>query len=112
MRRMNGVRVSAWFVTMLLAAAPGPALARVKRERPAKAEKAAKPPEDQGDPAAADQKEAADQKAGNGIKAVEGPKQIELGNDLVLDLPAGMLFVEKVQAKQLMERMGNIVGDS
>src|SRR5579863_2596813 len=41
-----------------------------------------------------------------------GPKSIELGDDLVLALPEGMGYFDRVQGKKLMEKMGNRVDDS
>jgi uncharacterized membrane-anchored protein len=41
-----------------------------------------------------------------------GPKQIDLGDELVLDLPALYGYFDRVQGKKLMERMGNQVDDS
>jgi len=40
-----------------------------------------------------------------------GPKKIELGDQLVLDLPEGFVYFDRVHGKQLMEKMGNRVGD-
>jgi uncharacterized membrane-anchored protein len=48
---------------------------------------------------------------GAALHAEIGPKRIELGDDLVLDLPAGMGFLARDPAKRLMERDGNIVGN-
>jgi uncharacterized membrane-anchored protein len=78
-----------------------PALARAKKERaPQKAT-----------PAAAEPAAAPDQEKPR-FRPEEGPKKIDLGHDLALDLPAEMLFLEKVQAKEMMEKMGNVVGDA
>jgi len=41
-----------------------------------------------------------------------GPKKIELGDDLILDLPADFGFFDRKQGKKLMEKMGNQVDDS
>src|SRR5262245_45092418 len=41
-----------------------------------------------------------------------GPKKIELGDDLVLDLPENMGYFDRDAGKKLMEKMGNRVGDS
>jgi uncharacterized membrane-anchored protein len=41
---------------------------------------------------------------------IAGPKSIDLGHQLALELPATMLFLEKVEAKKMMEEMGNVVG--
>jgi uncharacterized membrane-anchored protein len=41
-----------------------------------------------------------------------GPKQIDLGDDLVLDLPADMGYFNRADAKKLMEKMGNPPDDS
>jgi uncharacterized membrane-anchored protein len=48
---------------------------------------------------------------GSALHAELGPKRIELGDDLVLDLPAGMGFLARAPAKELMERDGNVVGN-
>lgn len=40
-------------------------------------------------------------------KAVLGPKQVDLGHDLVIDLPEGYALFEQPTAGELMERMGN-----
>jgi uncharacterized membrane-anchored protein len=45
-------------------------------------------------------------------RPVSGPAKIELGDDLVLDLPADMGYFERVAGKKLMEKMGNQVDDS
>ncbi|HVU53153.1 MAG TPA: DUF2167 domain-containing protein [Polyangia bacterium] len=36
-----------------------------------------------------------------------GPQKIDLGDDLVIDLPEGMAYIDRVEAKRLMEKMGN-----
>jgi uncharacterized membrane-anchored protein len=41
-----------------------------------------------------------------------GPKKIDLGDDLVLDLPEGFGYFDRVQGKKLMEKMGNPTDDS
>jgi uncharacterized membrane-anchored protein len=41
-----------------------------------------------------------------------GPKKIELGDDLVLDLPENMGYFDRDAGRKLMEKMGNRVGDS
>jgi uncharacterized membrane-anchored protein len=41
-----------------------------------------------------------------------GPKKIELGDDLALDLPEGMGYFNRVDAKKLMEKMGNPTDES
>ena len=40
-----------------------------------------------------------------------GPKKIDLGDDLVLDLPEGMGYFNRADGKKLMEKMGNRVDD-
>lgn len=43
--------------------------------------------------------------------AISGPKQLELGHDLSLNLPPEHVFLEKADAKRLLESMGNVEGD-
>ncbi|HVU01920.1 MAG TPA: DUF2167 domain-containing protein [Polyangiaceae bacterium] len=43
--------------------------------------------------------------------AIPGPKKIDLGHDLSVDLPAGNVFLERADAKRLLESMGNVEGD-
>jgi uncharacterized membrane-anchored protein len=78
-----------------------------KSSKPAKAEKAAEP--DKAEPEAADEAEpevpAAD-------RPQIGPQKIELGDDLVLDLPENFGYFNREQGKKLMEKMGNPVDDS
>jgi uncharacterized membrane-anchored protein len=45
------------------------------------------------------------------LRPVIGPKTIELGDALVLDLPADMGYFDRATGKTLMEKMGNQVGD-
>jgi uncharacterized membrane-anchored protein len=40
-----------------------------------------------------------------------GPKKLDLGHDLELDLPDGMLYLDRKEGKELMESNGNIIGD-
>ncbi len=40
-------------------------------------------------------------------KAVLGPKQVDLGHDLVIDLPEGFALFEQPTAGEIMEQMGN-----
>jgi uncharacterized membrane-anchored protein len=40
-----------------------------------------------------------------------GPKKIELGHEVVMDLPDGFLYLDPPQAKKLMERNGNLWND-
>jgi uncharacterized membrane-anchored protein len=101
MRRMNGLRISAWVAAVAVFAAHGAAVAKAKAKK--------QPPAEKAPPAA--EAEKADEKPEGGGRFEEGPKKIELGHELQLDLPEGMLFVERVQAKQLMEKAGNVVGD-
>jgi uncharacterized membrane-anchored protein len=56
-----------------------------------------------GDPAKGDDKP---------FKPAMGPQKIELGHDLVLDLPADYLFLDAPQAKRLMEKNGNLWNDN
>src|SRR5688572_16716851 len=82
---------------VLLLAGSGPALARAKstkeKAQPATEEEAPSKEEPRFHPTA-------------------GPKKIDLGNDLELDLPANMLYLDRAEGKQLMESNGNIIGDS
>jgi uncharacterized membrane-anchored protein len=41
-----------------------------------------------------------------------GPKKIDLGDDLVLDLPEGMGYFNRADGKRLMEKMGNRTDES
>ena len=43
---------------------------------------------------------------------VAGPRRVELGHDLVMELPADYLYLDPPQAKQLMERNGNLWNDN
>jgi uncharacterized membrane-anchored protein len=43
--------------------------------------------------------------------AIPGPKKMDLGHELSLDLPEGHVFLEKDDAKRLLESMGNVSGD-
>jgi uncharacterized membrane-anchored protein len=46
------------------------------------------------------------------FKPIDGPSKVELGHDLVLDLPAGFLYLDPPQAKKLMEKNGNFWNDN
>jgi uncharacterized membrane-anchored protein len=69
------------------------------------------------EPAAADDDEDAEEAAQGKPdgepewKPVAGPKQIDLGHDVVMELPAGFLYLDPPQAKKLMERNGNLWND-
>jgi len=41
-----------------------------------------------------------------------GPRQVELGHDLVMELPADFLYLDPPQARRLMERNGNFWNDN
>lgn len=43
--------------------------------------------------------------------AIPGPKKIDLGHDLSVDVPAEHVFLEKEDARRLLESMGNVGGD-
>jgi uncharacterized membrane-anchored protein len=45
-------------------------------------------------------------------RPVLGPQKIDLGDDLVLDLPDGMGYFNAADGRKLMEKMGNRVGDA
>ncbi|HEY2902526.1 MAG TPA: DUF2167 domain-containing protein [Polyangia bacterium] len=45
------------------------------------------------------------------FKPVVGPATVQSGHDVVIDLPAGFLFLDTPQAKKLMERNGNLHND-
>ena len=47
-----------------------------------------------------------------GARPQLGPQKVDLGDDLVLDLPAGMGYFDRAAGKKLMEKMGNQVDDS
>jgi uncharacterized membrane-anchored protein len=53
-----------------------------------------------------------DEPAAEGPRPELGPKTIDLGDELVLDLPAGMGYFDRAAARALMEKMGNEVDDS
>jgi uncharacterized membrane-anchored protein len=80
-----------------LVAAAHPALARTKAKP-----KEARP----ADPAAQEEK------AEPRFHPIAGPRKLDLGHELELDLPAQLLFLERKQAKELLESNGNIVGDN
>jgi uncharacterized membrane-anchored protein len=99
MRRMTSRSLVA--VVLLLAGA-APALAKVKRkeakaapevEASGPAEQAPKGPEPKYHP-------------------LVGPQKVDLGHDLEIDLSSEMLFLERKEAKELMESSGNIISDN
>jgi uncharacterized membrane-anchored protein len=47
-----------------------------------------------------------------GYKPLVGPQTIELGHDLVIELPASYLYLDPPQAKKLMEKNGNFWNDN
>ena len=83
----------------------GSARAEKKKAAPAAAEPAA---------AAPAQQDEADEPKNDADKTHPelGPKKIEIGDDLVLDLPANMAFVNREEGKKLMEKMGNRTDDT
>ncbi len=65
------------------------------------------------EPAAADQRGAQPGASpADGLHPVFGPQKIDLGDDLVLELPDGMGYLDAADGRKLMERMGNRVGDA
>jgi uncharacterized membrane-anchored protein len=42
-----------------------------------------------------------------GLPHVVGPKRVELGHEAQIDLPEGMILLEKVAAQELMRKVGN-----
>src|SRR6516164_7669844 len=44
-------------------------------------------------------------------KPVVGPHQVDAGHDVMIDLPAGYLFLDSEQAKKFMEKLGNLHND-
>jgi uncharacterized membrane-anchored protein len=101
--RVFGVLV--WSIAGLgLVAASGGAWASQKHKRAkpaaddAKAADKANAPGDDDAPAGHD--------AGPKYKPIVGPQQVDAGHDVMIDLPAGYLFLDAPQAKQLMESHG------
>jgi uncharacterized membrane-anchored protein len=90
-------------LVILLLAGTSPALARTKTRAketaPAAAQGAA-----EAEPPATEAKPR--------FHPTSGPTKIELGHELALDLPAGMLFLDRKEGKELMESNGNIIGDN
>jgi uncharacterized membrane-anchored protein len=78
----------------------GAAAARAGSPEPPASDKADKADED-------DTKAAADEP-----RPELGPKKVDLGDDLVLDLPEGYGYFNRADGKKLMEKMGNQVDDS
>jgi uncharacterized membrane-anchored protein len=60
---------------------------------------------------AAESEAAAPAAAPPGPRPQLGPAKIDLGDDLVLDLPEGMGYFDRAKGKALMEKMGNRTGD-
>ena len=84
----------------------------------ARKHKADKPASDDAKPpaeAAADDKAGDQAAAGEGAepkyKPVVGPHQVDAGHDVMIDLPAGYLFLDSEQAKKFMEKLGNLHND-
>jgi len=66
------------------------------------------------EPSAAPEQNEADEGKGDAdqMHPQMGPKKIDLGDELVLDLPEGMAYVDRVEGKKLMEKMGNRTDES
>jgi uncharacterized membrane-anchored protein len=90
---------------VLLLAGSSPALASVKKSKPAKPAKAR---EAEGEAAAQAEKD----KEPAGYRPDFGPKKIDLGHDLSIDLPESMLYIDKPHSKEWLEKNGNIVDDT
>jgi uncharacterized membrane-anchored protein len=45
------------------------------------------------------------------FKPTVGPAKVDAGNDVLIDLPSDYLFLDAPQAKQYMEKMGNLWND-
>jgi uncharacterized membrane-anchored protein len=41
-------------------------------------------------------------------KPIAGPQKVDAGHDVMIDLPAGYLFLDAAQARQYMEKLGNL----
>jgi uncharacterized membrane-anchored protein len=46
--------------------------------------------------------------AGPKYKTIAGPQKVDAGHDVMIDLPTGYLFLDAPQAKQFMEKLGNL----
>jgi uncharacterized membrane-anchored protein len=90
---------------VLVLAASGMAWAGSTKSKPKPKPKTAEAAE----PAAAETDEAPP--PDDGLRPEIGPKKIELGDDLVLDLPENFGYFDRVMGKKLMEKMGNETGD-
>jgi uncharacterized membrane-anchored protein len=100
----NSTSMTLAVVAVLAASAPAQAKAKPQpRHKPA--------PGAQETPAPAADEQPAAQAERKGPRPLLGPQKIELGDDLVLDLPADMAFFEHAGAKEIMEASGNVVGD-
>jgi uncharacterized membrane-anchored protein len=84
---------------VLLLAGSSMALGKAKREK-------AKPAEPT--PAA---DEAAPEEQKPRFHPTVGPKKVDLGHELDIDLPAGMLFLDRKEGREVMENSGNRVND-
>jgi uncharacterized membrane-anchored protein len=78
-----------------------------KKAEPAKAQPAAAPgTAEKPDPAAPD---AADNEPANAEPMpphILGPKTVDLGNNTAIDLPAGMVLLERIEAQKLLRKQG------
>ena len=112
-----------WWVIACLVAVSGAAVAADKPKAPASADSArpAKPTAAEAPvaPAGSDAAAPADaQDAASGDAAqpsvphIVGPKRVDLGHGAQIDLPAGMLLVERAAAQELLRKGGNEADDA
>src|SRR6185312_14970402 len=101
------------FVVLLVMATPAGAEKAAKKPAPAKQAEPAPPAED-APPAGSDATGSDDEKplSPEEIEAslpphINGPKLVDLGHDVEIDLPAGMLLLERAEARKMLEKGGD-----
>jgi uncharacterized membrane-anchored protein len=77
--------------------------AKPKKGAPAAKKEAAPPPADDPAPPADDGSAAADEQM---PPHIEGPKLVDIGNNTEVDLPAGLILLERVEAAKIIEQNG------
>lgn len=120
--------IDSWFIARPMTRALGVFVVLVAFATTVSADKAAKKPAPKAEPAvkvddkqpAVEQDEPEADDAGDGDEApptaeeieasmpphINGPKLVDLGHDIEIDLPAGMLLLERAEAKKILEQGG------
>jgi uncharacterized membrane-anchored protein len=99
-----------------LTVAMGAGTAAAKHAKPKPASKAEDKKADDGAKAPAADDKAGDEEAAAPAEKpeftpIEGPQKVDAGHEVMIDLPPGYLFLDKVQATKFMEQHGNLWND-